>query len=95
MPANLAALTFFPLGNASWSTIDANAVVIMGPNGVRLQDSSGATVALVTPSEISLSAGGHTLVVNSSGVLIDGQAFATHEHTGVQTGGGNTGPVAT
>lgn len=64
-PANLAALVFFPIGNALWSTVDPNAVTIYGPNGVVLRDQASTTTFTLTPAgltvdgdtEISLSVG--------------------------------------
>ena len=100
---NLTALVFFPIGNRTWSAVDPNTVTVYGPNGVVLRDSTSNTTAMLHPSSyavqsiggsISFTASGHTLVINSSGVTIDGVLFAPHYHSGVQTGGGDTGPVA-
>jgi hypothetical protein len=92
-PPNLSALVFFPLANTSFPTVDANAYNITGPNGCVIQDDSGASVITLTPSSITLSCGGHSIVINSSGVIIDGKTFLTHQHGGVQSGGSNTGNV--
>lgn len=106
---NLSALVWFPLGNKNWSAVDANAVTLYGPNGVVTRDTAGHTTSTLTPAgiadsaqhtyqitagdSITLSAGGHTIVINSSGVTIDGKVFLTHHHSGVQVGGSNTGDV--
>ena len=45
----------------------------------------GGNISIVAPGTITITAGG--------GTKIDGRVFLTHEHTGVQTGGGNTGGV--
>lgn len=93
-PGNLSALVFFPVGNKNWAnTDDANAVVVYGPNGVKLRDQGATTHFTLIPGEISMSAGGHSIVINSTGVVIDGKIFLTHEHTGVTTGSGDTGGV--
>ncbi len=55
---------------------------------------SNAGIAVSSPTKITLSAGGSSVVVDSSGVFINGINFVTHVHSGVQSGGSNTGPVA-
>lgn len=47
----------------------------------------------MTSSGITLSFGGHQIVINATGVVIDGRVFLSHEHSGVQPGGGNTAGV--
>ncbi len=94
-PGNLTALAFDFLGSSDWSaTDDPNALVLYGPNGVIIRDAGSAAVVNVAPTEISLTCAGHSIVINSSGVVIDGKVFLTHEHSGVQAGGSNTGGVA-
>jgi hypothetical protein len=51
-------------------------------------------INIVSNGIISLSAGGHSITIGSSGVVIDGTVWSTHEHTGVTTGADQTGPVA-
>ena len=92
--ANLTALVFSPIGNTGFSTVNGNAVTIYGPDGVVLRDTNSQAVITLTPGNINLSAGGHSIVISSAGVVIDGITFGTHYHTGVQTGGGDTGPPA-
>ena len=54
----------------------------------------GSTTFTLSGSSISMTAGGKTVTLNSSGLTIDGILFDTHVHSGVQTGGSNTtGPV--
>lgn len=115
--ANLAALVFFPIGNTSFFAVDPQAVVIYGPNGVSIRDTTdtndvtvnkqritltspnsitatvGASKVTMTPTAITLSSSGHSIIINALGVIIDGKLFLTHEHTGVQGGSGVTGPV--
>jgi len=93
LPPNLSALVFFPLANTSFPTVDANAYNITGPNGCVIKDDSGASVITLTPSSITLSCGGHSIVIDSGGVKIDGKVFLTHKHSGVAVGSGNTGNV--
>jgi len=98
IPANLSALAFEPLGNATWTASpNANALVAYGAGGgVILQDklTSPNFSVTVNSSGITMTGGGHTLVVDSSGIKIDGVHFAKHGHlpgTYVAPSGG--GPV--
>lgn len=107
---NMDGLMFSPLGQTSWPTalgsysLNPNMVNIYGPQGALLSDtagqnmvvvSSGGTIAITAQTSITLTVGGKTLVINSSGITLDGILWDTHEHTGVQTGSSNTGgPVA-
>lgn len=98
---NLSALIWLPVANKAWSQVDPNALVLRGPNGVVLEDEDSQTTAVLTPdsfvvtakTSITLQVGSHAIVIDSSGVTIDGKPFLTHKHTGVQTGGGVTGNV--
>lgn len=89
LQGNLSTLFWLPIGSKNFSTVDPNAVTIYGPNGVVLRDTASGTVATLTPTglvvtstsgTISLSAGGHTVVISSAGVVIDGVTFAIHSH---------------
>jgi hypothetical protein len=99
--ANLSTLVWFAIANKKWSPVDPLAVTIYGPNGVVLRDEASATVATLTPAgfnvtahtSISLSAGGHTILISAAGITIDGHLFALHTHAGVTAGTGVTGPV--
>lgn len=91
--ANLSTLVFFPIGNTGHQTVDPNVHTIYGPAGVTLRDSGGAAVFQLTATSMTLSVAGHSIVINNTGVVIDGRVFLTHDHSGVQTGGGITGPV--
>ena len=94
LPGNLSALVWFPVGSAKWSSVDPNAVTIYGPNGVVMRDTTNAASIDVNPtSGITMSFGGHTIVIGPSGVLIDGVSFLPHTHSGVTTGSGVSGPV--
>lgn len=66
-------------------TLDVN-------NGFNL--SFGGGVLTMGTAGISLSFEGHSIVINSSAVVIDGKEFLPHTHSGVQSGGSDTGPVA-
>lgn len=61
-----------------------------------LSNSGAAVVNTATWSVNTTAGGGSTTtgVVNlPATTIIDGRAFPTHEHSGVQTGGGNTGGI--
>jgi len=97
---NLTSLVFQPLSNKTWTASNSNQRVVQGPAGVLLQDTGANSTLNLTSSAISVSAtsitfsaGGHTLVINASGISLDGILFATHQHTLVQTGTNDTGPV--
>lgn len=85
---NLSALVWFPIGNKNWSAVDPNAVTLYGPNGVVMKDTAGNTTATLTPSglvitaqtSITLSVGSHSIVINASGITIEGRPFLAHQH---------------
>lgn len=90
---NLSCLVFVPIGNANWMTVDPNSVVIYGPGGAKMMNQAGDTFITLTTGSISMSAGGHTLVINNTGVVIDGKVFLTHEHALGGEGPNPTGGV--
>lgn len=101
LQGNLSSLVWFPCGNSNWSAVDADAVTIYGPNGVVFRDTNSGTVATLTPTgldvtsdsgTLTFSAGGVTVTIDSTGVTIDGILFETHTHSGVTSGGDDTGP---
>ena len=51
------------------------------------------TYTVTAKTSITLQVGGHSIVINASGVTIDGRLFLAHQHLGVQTGGGVSGGV--
>jgi hypothetical protein len=82
-PANLTALVFAPIGHNGWSTVDGNAVVIYGPNGVVLRSEDGRTSLTLTPTGIHVQTGGD-FTVNTISIL-------HHVHKDVQPGGSLSG----
>lgn len=89
--------------------VDPDQVTIYGPNGVKVQDSqhnayldlqpndvklnSSGDIEITADTQISITVGGVGIVITASGVTIQGKPFLTHHHTGVTTGGSNTGNV--
>lgn len=59
-----------------------------------LLEFKGSSIGIDSNGDIRLTAHSHTILINSTGVVIDGKVFLTHEHTNVTTGGDDTGPVA-
>lgn len=106
---NLSTLVWFPIGNSNWFPVKPTQLVLYGPNGVILQDTSntasidltgnqilmttGGNSITISASGITLTNGTHTIVINSTGVVIDGRIFLAHEHSAVQTGSGVSGGV--
>jgi len=93
-PLNLTALVWVPVAAKSFSSVNTNAAFISGPQGAVIQTEDGTSSIVVNESGITLSYGGKVVTLNGSGLTIDGILFDTHYHTGVQTGGGNTGGPA-
>lgn len=92
--SNLSNLVFTPINNTTFATVDGNANVFTAPNGAVIKDDTGASVITLTPTSITMSCGGHSIVISSAGVVIDGKVFLTHVHGGVSTGGSDTTGVA-
>lgn len=74
---NLAALVFFPVGNANWTTVDPNAVIVYGPNGVVLRDQASNSIITLTPSQIVMTRGATSVIINNAGVEIIGNLTVT------------------
>src|ERR1700692_698743 len=81
---NLSTLVWFPIANKSWSTppgSNANTLALYGHAGLLLLDSlTGNSSIKLTATGITLTFAGHTIVINSTGVIIDGRTFLLHEH---------------
>ena len=98
-PSNLGGLSFIPIGNVNWETIDPNAVVISAPNGAVIQTIDGVSSVIISENQINLNYDGNSVVINSSGITItgvltiNGVAYLSHKHTLVQTGTSESGPV--
>lgn len=106
---NLSTLVFQPISNKSWSVPDASQRVVQGPGGVLVRDTSNAATINTTPAQIELALGSSSIVLTSStitltvgaqvmqvtatGITLNGREFLNHEHSGVQSGTTNTGPV--
>jgi len=93
LPATLSALVFQPVANKAWIPTDPTKAEFFGPSGVILRDAMNLSSIVVDTTSITLTCGGHTILINSTGVIIDGVVFLIHQHTEVQTGSDDTGGV--
>lgn len=99
---NLAAMVFHPVSNLSWMPPggDTEKRVVQGPNGVLLQDTGGAAVAMLDKSSgVNISFKGGSIVIDSSGnvtitssglITLNGITWDSHTHDDPQ--GGHVGP---
>ena len=55
---------------------------------------SDGNVTISASNTLTLKVGGVDIVIDSSGVKIQGKLFLPHAHSGVSTGISDTGPVA-
>jgi hypothetical protein len=102
-PGNLGALVWFPIANRDWLDVDPQALVLYAPNGIVLRDVGNTASVHITPANVTITVGVHTIVVTSAGitigttggtdVTINGHSFLNHQHIGVQTGTGVSGGV--
>jgi len=102
-PSNLGALVWTAISNVNWSTaLDPNKIELYGPNGFYIHDTAANcsitgdknNLTITAKTTLTLQVGSKSIVINSSGVTIDGKLWDTHQHTGVTTGGSNTGGPA-
>jgi hypothetical protein len=103
-PSNLGALVFAGISSVNWTAVDdPNKLVMYGPNGFETRDTGNncsvvgdkENLTLTAKTTLTLQVGGKKIVINGSGITIDGILWETHEHTGVTGGTAKTGgPVA-
>ena len=93
-PSNLNGLMFLPIANKNWDPPpDVNKLDLNGPDGVTLRAVGGTASITVEADQITFTTSGFTVVVNSSQLLINGNDYSVHKHSGVTTGGGTSGGV--
>jgi len=103
-PTNLGGLIFVPIGNKNWFNVDGKYLFMYGVNGVELTTINQDCTLILNSSGISINLNGGTLNISNGSVIINGNIqttgtltnngvniSSTHEHSGVQTGSGNTG----
>jgi hypothetical protein len=97
-PGNLQGLGFIPVGSSKFVSVDdKNKIILYGPNGFEIRDQGNNcsivgdknNVTITAKTTLTLQVGGKTVVINSSGITLDGILWETHEHV---TGGVNSGP---
>ena len=99
---NLSNLVWVPVSNKNWTTPDPTARILYSADGQayalvgnsQVKLSFGSGSVVMNSAGITLSFGGKSIVINSSGVTIDGILWDTHYHPGVTTGSGITGGPA-
>jgi hypothetical protein len=107
-PPNLSTLVFLPIGNKTWRSVDHDAVVVYGKNGVVLQDGQQTCTITLTPNGVTLALGSNPLTITAQNITLDSSGnlvvkgdvtwgavpthASTHHHSGVQTGAGASGP---
>ncbi|HGL4258430.1 TPA: hypothetical protein ACKE3D_002110 [Burkholderia dolosa] len=91
--ANLTALVFVPVSNASSGPIDPNAAQVQGPNGAIVRTTTGTTSSVVTnQTGTTITFGAVSLTVNASGVTV---AVGGETFTFGPTGANSTLPITT
>ena len=93
IPNQNAALVQGPDGAIIQTTQGTASSIVTNQSGTTV--TYGSTVLTVADGEITMTAGGQTVTLNSDGFYINGILFDTHEHSGVSTGSDNSGGVVT
>ena len=92
LQSNLGALVFAPIGNIGFQDVASDILTLYGPGGVTIRTASGATKIELTAGGVTITLSGGNVTVIGGSVIADGINLKTHTHSGVQPGGGNTGP---
>ena len=94
-PANLSALTFFPIGNVDFADVDPDQLTLSGFTGVTLENSIGGPTSIeMTATGLIMTSGAHTIEISPSGIFLDGVNWLEHIHSGgTLAPSGDTGPV--
>jgi len=77
-PANLSALTFTPVADATWLPPGGNDAfrIVQGPGGAIVQDSSGAALVKVTPTQVTVTVPVGAKIILSSGGAVQAVKLA-------------------
>lgn len=94
-PSNLGGLVFMPVGNKNWFTVNGNYLVLYGPQGVEITVPDQSVKLVLTTAGITIT--GNVTIngnVSTTGTLTNNgkSVGSTHVHSGVQSGGSNSGP---
>lgn len=94
-PGNLTALVFVPISNADWFTVDSQALVLYGPNGVVLRDTEDQANITLTPAGIAITASTLTITSDTThdgDITVDGGLSTTGV---LSAGNGDSGTFTT
>ena len=75
-------------------TVQAASTVVVTPSSITSTAANGGSSITMTQTSIVLTAGGHKITIDGGGIHLDQILWITHDHSGVQTGTGVTGPVS-
>lgn len=97
--ANLSTGLFVPIGSALWAAVNANILVLQGPDGTTIQQIGSPVSLTANGSGVVINLSGGTVAVNGGNVVVtggdviaDGYSLKTHLTTGVTAGGDLSGP---
>lgn len=93
-PANLSALTFLPISNTEWESVDPSVLTMYGPEGVTLRDSKSKTTFLLTPTSITIATPEQFKVtVGGTAFTLTGNSWALTGQSGtIQDSDASTSP---
>ena len=104
-PSNLGGLVFIPIANKNWFTVNSQYLVLYGPTGVEITTANQDCTLTLNSSGITINLNGGNLTINNGNTTMNGNLTvngtltnngknvgSTHTHSGVQTGGGTSGP---
>lgn len=91
--ANLSNLVFVPISGKYFAVVDGTILFLSGPGGVTIRDTANTTQIELIPGVITLSAGGHSITIDATGITLDGTLWAAHVHTDVTSGTSDSGPI--
>lgn len=69
LQGNLSTLVWLPVANKNWSSVDANALTLYGPNGVVARDSAGHSTDTLTPTNRTVNVGNGNYSLTASGTI--------------------------
>lgn len=90
-PNNNASVVQGPDGFIGQTTQGTASSVVTNQSGTTV--TFGSTVLSIDATSITMTAGGKTIKLDSSGFTIEGKEFFSHQHSGVTSGSSNSGGV--
>ena len=83
LQGNLSTLVFFPTGATSYQSVDGNMLVLGGPSGTKI--GKLGSVCTIVATDVGI-------VITNGDIVCDGISLKNHLHSGVQSGGDQSGP---